>query len=281
MTFNINNNKSHKHANRLFWVLIFVSLLLISARLTPTIQAMKYLAYSILSPTLKLTSDSFTGTNNLIFNIINIIKVNQENIKLKKQLLDLSDQVKDYQSLIDDNIRLRQLLNLPQKNHSTTIFANVIIREPSQWYQWMIINKGSEDGVKKDSPVIAIVNGSQYCAFGRIIEIYKSTSKVALLTNSLSSIPVQIKNSQIDCLADGYNSQYLKLNYIPQSVNLNVGDEIITSQLNSSFDKGIDIGKIIKISKTNSGEYSDVSVMPYSQMERVYEVVVLVPNEEN
>ncbi|MDD5101668.1 MAG: rod shape-determining protein MreC, partial [Endomicrobiaceae bacterium] len=279
--FNINKNKSHKHADRLFWVLICISLLLISARLTPTIQAMKYLAYSVLSPTLKLTSDSFTGTNNLIINIINIIKVNQENIKLKKQLLDLSDQLKDYQSLINDNVRLRQLLNLPQKNHSTTIFANVIIREPSQWYQWMIINKGSEDGIKQDSPVIAIVNNSQYCAFGRIVEIYKSTSKVALLTNSLSSIPAQIKNSQIDCLADGYNSQYLKLNYIPQFVELNIGDEIITSQLNSSFDKGIDIGKIVKISKTNSGEYSDVSVMPYSQMERVYEVVVLVPNEEN
>ncbi|MFA7074891.1 MAG: rod shape-determining protein MreC [Endomicrobiaceae bacterium] len=280
MTFNT-NNKSDRHANRLFWVLVFISVLMISARLTPTVQAVKYLAYSILSPTIKFTSDSFTGTNNLIFNIINIIKVNQENIKLKQQILDLSDKLKDYQSLIDDNVRLRQLLDFPQKKDSTTIFANVIIREPSQWFQWMIINKGSKDGIKKDSPVIAIVNNSRYCALGRIVEVFKSTSKVALLTNSLSSIPVQIKNSQIDCLADGYNSQYLKLNYIPQSVDLKTGDEIITSQLNSSFDKGIDIGKIIKISKTNAGEYSDVSVMPYSQTERVYEVVVLVPNEVN
>lgn len=279
MTFKT-NNLLNKNTNKFFLILVCLSLILITARLTPTIQIVKQLAYSILVPNLKIASNSFKGTGNLVFNISNIIRVNQENLKLNGRILELSEQLRDYQALLNDNTRLNLLLNLSPKKELTPIFANVIIREPSQWYQWIIINKGLKDGIRPDLAVVSVLNDGQICAFGRIAEVYNSTSKVALITNSLSSIPVQIKDSTTDCLIDGYNSQYMKLNYIPQTVKVNINDEIVTSPISSVFDRGIKIGRIIKIVKNYSGGYSNVTVIPYYQNQRIYEVAVLLPKKE-
>jgi len=271
--------KTNKATNKVFFILLVVSIILISLRLTPTIQAIKQLAYSILVPDIKISSNLFSKAGNFLLNISNIIKVNQENIELKNEKLKLTQQLVDYQIVVEDNARLRNLFNIKQDKKIKPIFANVIVREPTQWYQFSIIDKGSQDDIEMNSPVVAVLSNGQICVFGRIVELYLTTSKVALITNPLFSVPVQIKKSNIDCVCDGYNDQFLRLSFIPQSVNLHLNDDLVTSQLSDIFDRGISVGKIVDISRTSFGEYQEVLVEPYCQSESIYEVVVLVKDK--
>ena len=275
MVINI-NAKSNKSANKVFIFLVAISILFISLRLTPTILAIKQLAYSVLVPNLQISSDIFTKAGGFVLNLSNIIKVNQENISLRNEIFELTQKLSDYQSVLDDNMRLRQLLKIQETKHAKPVFANIIIREPSQWYQWVIINKGSIDGIEKNAPVIAVLLNGDICAFGRIFEVYGTTAKVALLTNSLISVPVQIKNADIDCIAEGFNSHYLKLSYVPQTSNIKPGEQIVTSPLSDVFEKGIKVGKITDVVKTNYGQYQDIIVEPYSQTQSIYEIAVLL-----
>lgn len=270
---------TNKATNKVFFILLVVSIILISLRLTPTIQAIKQLAYSVLVPDIKVSSNLFSKAGNFLLYLSNIIKVNQENIELKNEKIELTQQLIDYKIVLEDNARLRNLFNIKQDRNSKPIFANIIVREPTQWYQFSIIDKGSNDGIEMDSPVVAVLSNGQMCVFGRVVELYPSTSKIALITNPLFSVPVQIKQSNIDCVCDGYNDQYLRLSFIPQSVNLHLNDNLVTSQLSDIFDRGINVGKIVDISRTSLGEYQEVLIEPYCQSESIYEVVVLVKNK--
>ena len=271
---------NYKKANRILFVLLFVSLILIFSHLTSTVKAIKYLAFSTISPTLQFTSNTFDATNNLAYNISNIINVNKENIELKKQIFELNYKLTDFDLLKEENLRLKNLLFLSSEKEPKKILAKIIIREPSQWYQCVIIDKGFNDGIKEDFPVICILKNNKICVFGRIVEVFNSSSKVAIVTNSLFSIPVQIKKARIDCLINGCNSQTLTLSYIPRNIQIKVNDEIVTSNLSNVFEKEIPIGKIVDISRTKSGEYEDVFVEPYCLTESINEVVILASKDK-
>lgn len=267
---------TNKNANRVFCILLVISIVLIVLRLTPTVQAIKQLAYSILVPDIKISSVLFSKTGNFLINLSNIIKVNQENIELKNTNFQLMQQLSNSEIISEENIRLKNLLNIKENKILKPVFANVIVREPTQWYKLVIIDKGSQDGIDLDNPVVAVLSNGQTCIFGRVIEVYPSTSKVALVTNPLFSLTVQIKDSNIDCVCDGCDNQYLKLSFIPQSAKLKLKDKIITSPLSGVFEKGINVGTIVDIVKNNYGDYQEVIVEPYTQTQSIYEIAVLV-----
>ncbi|MBO7611802.1 MAG: rod shape-determining protein MreC [Elusimicrobia bacterium] len=267
---------TNKNTNKVFCLLLVISILLIVLRLTPTVQAIKQLAYSVLVPDIKFSSTFFSKTGNFILNLSNIIKVNQENTELKNENFNLKQELSDLQIIMEENERLKNLLSIKETNISKPVFANVIVREPTQWYKSVIIDKGSKDGIEIDNPVVAVLSDGQTCVFGRISEVYSSTSKVALITNPLFSVPVQIKDLNMDCVCDGCDSQYLKLSFIPDSADIKINDKIVTSPLSTIFEKGINVGKVVDIAKTNYGQYQEVIVEPYTQKQSIYEVAVLV-----
>ena len=267
--------RTNSNTNKIFVLLILLSVFFIALRLTSTVQTVKQLAYYVLMPSLQISSETFTKTGGFIKKVFNIVKINRENNYLKNEIYELNKKLSDYQLVLDDNVRLKNLLKIQENKSFNPVFANVIIREPSQWYQWVIINKGSSDGISKNCPVIAVLSNGDTSVFGRVFEVYQKTSKVALITNSLVSVPVQIKKYNVDCIVEGFNEQYLKLSFVPDNLTLSVGDEIVTSQLSDVFDRGIKVGKVSDIIKNDYGQYQDIIVEPYSLIKSVYEIVVL------
>ncbi|MDD5021083.1 MAG: rod shape-determining protein MreC [Endomicrobiaceae bacterium] len=276
-----NNDKFNKDTNKVFFVLILLSLLFIFARISQPVSILRNLTYHFLMPSTQFTSDSFSSSNKFITNISNIFHIYQENIKLHQQIVLLTEQLRDYQSVTEENIKLKNLLSIPIPKKTELLFANIIIREPSQWYKWLIISKGQIDGIKKDMSVVTIMKDNKICVIGKTAEVYDTTTKIALITNSLFAVPVQIKNSDIDCLIEGTDSEYLKLMHVPQSSKLNINDEIVTGPLSSVFSQDIPVGQIAEITKTPYGDYAEILVLPYIQKQRIHEVAVIIPKEEN
>lgn len=274
------NDKFNKDTNKVFVILIVLSFILIFARLSQPVSTLRTLIYHFLMPGIKITSHSFSSSNRILSNVSGIFTINDENAKLKEQIILLSEQLRDYQSVYNENIQLKNLLNLPVPVKTKLLFANITARDPSQWYKWIIINKGQKDGITKDMPVVTVMANSEICILGKTIEVFDSSSKIALITNSLFAVPVQIKNSQTDCLLEGADSEYLKLTHVPNSVQLNINDEIVTSPLSSVFAKDIPVGKITEITKTPYDDYSEILVRPYMQNQRIYEVAVIMNKEE-
>ncbi len=274
------NDKFNKDTNKVFVILVILSFVFIFARLSQPVSSVRTLIYHFIIPGINITSHSFSSSNRILSNISGFFTINDENTKFKEELVLLTEQLRDYQSVYNENIQLKNLLNLPVPVKTKLLFANIIARDPSQWYKWIIINKGLKDGITKDMPAVTVMSNNEICILGKTIDVYESSSKIALITNSLFAVPVQIKNSQTDCLLEGADSQYLKLTHVPNSVQLNINDEIVTSPLSSVFTKDIPVGKITEITKTPYDDYSEILVQPYMQDQRIYEVAVIMRKEE-
>jgi rod shape-determining protein MreC len=276
-----NNDKFNKDTNKVFFILILLSLLFIFARISQPVAILRDLTYSFLIPNMQFTSHSLSSSNKFITNISNVFHIYQENIILHEQIVLLSEQLRDYQSISEENIKLKNLLSLPSHKKTKLLFANIIIREPSQWHKWLVINKGQVDGIKKDMPVVTIMQNNSICVLGKTAEVYDTTSKIALITNSLFAVPVQIKTSDTDCLIEGTDSKYLKLTHVSQSSQLKINDEIATGHFSSVFNADIPVGQIAEITKTLYGDYAEILVLPYIQKQRIHEVAVIIPKEGN
>ena len=273
-------NHNSKYANIVLILLLLIGFVFIAGNLTPPVRIIKNFVYYAVYPNINTANQIFQSAGNFADNIKSIVYVSQENISYKQKNHELTDSLRNYELMSERYEILSRLLDMPKIKNTSSVFARVSVREPNEWYQWFIMDKGADEGLYNELPVVMFQSDGTLCAVGRISEVYKNSAKVALVTNVLSAIPVQIKGKNIDCLAEGFNSNSIKITYIPLHADVEVGDEIITSQLSSVFKEGIPVGVIRNISSQPSVDFKSATADVLFDSDVLYEAAVLVPQEE-
>lgn len=186
-------------------------------------------------------------------------KLRSENIKLKE--LELENQV------------LRQQLQFAQDNPSLDLVAcQVVGRDPNNFLQFITINKGTSDGLKKDMPVI-----SEGYLVGKIVEIDKRTSKVFLITNPSSAVNALIQSSRATGIVRGELGFGLVIESVTQEVKVTKGDVVVTSGIGGVFPKGLVIGKVESVEEKQSNVFKKATLKPYLDFTSL-EVVFVIKN---
>lgn len=159
-------------------------------------------------------------------------------------------------SLENEIKELKELLNL-NSTHSSfdKVHARVLSRNNIYWLNTLTIDKGTNDGIKKDMAVIT-TNG----LIGKISKVTKTTSEVKLLTSDdityKTSVVIRVDNKDYYAILNGYDTEtnLLKVTAIDKNIPLKVGDTILTSGL-GNMPQGIYIGSIVS-SKIDSYDLS-------------------------
>jgi rod shape-determining protein MreC len=269
-----------KYGNLIFAVLLLIGLVLIIGRTSSYVSLIKKFVYYIAYPNIAAANNIFRSTGRFSDNIKSMVFLYQENLAYEQKNQELENKIRNYDVISKEYDNLSKLLNLEKIKNTKSVFARISAREPGEWYQWLIIDKGENEGLRKDLPVL-IFNKSKniLCAMGKIIEIYKSSAKVTLITNSSYELCVEIKNKGINCLAEGFNSNLIKITYIPSSSDVKPGDEIVVSELSSVFQKGIPVGVIKEVMEETYVDFKTATAEVYFQSDVVYNAVILIPLE--
>jgi len=160
----------------------------------------------------------------------NLIELKQENQELKK-LLDFSEEI--------------QLPNVP---------AKVIGKDPSESFSGITINKGSQDGVKLDDPVIAFNQGF-YGLVGKVHSVGLNSSIILPLFNSNTYVAARMQESRYEGLVHGIleNDYLIQMEYVNKlgKGDIQYGDLVITSGMQSLYPKGIYIGRVRSVEDLN------------------------------
>ena len=149
----------------------------------------------------------------------------------------------DQESLIqlnllkNDNIRLREILNLQASSSNDAISAAVISRKTGSWWRQLILNKGSKDGVEIGSTVMGPGG-----LLGRINNTSFFTSSVTLLTSPESKVGVWVDRSQLNGLLVGVGDDYPNLIIYSEDADIKVGDFVSSSPASTLFSPNIPIG---------------------------------------
>ncbi len=177
---------------------------------------------------------------------------------LKKEITSLIILKAEYQEVIDENRRLKELLGFINENDFELVLAAVIAKDSfEQESRDLIINKGSLDGL---SIGLAIVN-EQGILIGKIIEVNDSISKICLSINPGCEFAASIQNEdRTQGLTSGNLGLTVKMNYIPQLEKISFGDLIITSGLGGRIPRGLVIGKVSEVRSENNEVWQEAII---------------------
>lgn len=168
----------------------------------------------------------------------------EENQILRKELARLQAWQSLALKLQNENKEFRSLLNAQDLPEPPFISARVIGDLGSPFVHTVLINVGQKQGVKKDMPVVG-ADG----LIGRIVSSGNNVSRVLLLSDLNSRVPVRLEGSGYQSVLAGDNETNPQLFYLPVGANISVGDRIVTSGHGGVFPPGIPIGTISSVNK--------------------------------
>jgi len=176
----------------------------------------------------------FAGT------IKNHINIFDENIILKEENTRLKEQIYDPGFLILENNQLRQLLDEQITSSKNLISARVILDKQSPYLNSFVINSGSNRKIKNSMEVLDGVN-----FIGRIVDVNFFSSRVLLVTDLNSKIPVLVEPSGYHAILSGHGTSEPTLEYLPKNHEIQPGNKVYTSGKEGIFAPGIPIGEVI------------------------------------
>jgi rod shape-determining protein MreC len=148
--------------------------------------------------------------------------------------------------------------------------VRVVARDPLPFAQVLVVDGGSDQGVREDLPVL-----SWRGLVGRVIEVQPTAARVLLVTDANSSISGRLQNpdSRATGVVRGRNDQWLLMQYLPQQEEVRTGDLVITSGLGGVFPAGLPIGKVAQVRRRDQDLFQEALVEPAAslgQLERLY-----------
>ncbi len=176
-----------------------------------------------------------------------------------------------------ENDRLREALaRAPEaraiatlaENEPRSIAATTVGFDPENVSRTIVIDRGSDAGVKRDDGVI-----NDEGVVGRVIDATPATSTVLLVTDGASKVPAVVQRGRWWGIATGTNAR-VRLQFVSQDAKLKIGDVVITGA-GRSFRAGLKIGTIAKIVHPEGGLYQTALVEPTVAFGRISRVLVL------
>lgn len=241
---------------------------------------------NIISVPLTPVQSFFTSIGRTVENSLSYFKdvdaVKKENEKLKAEVSDLQTRNRELEALEIKNEELRKALNLKQQFGDYTIMgANITAIDPDNWFNVFRVDVGTREGVRNDSPVLTSGKG----LVGRVTSTDLTSSKVLTIIDEESAVSGWIsKAGGGHAIVRGDMSLkekgLCKMDYIPLEVDVEVGDAIETSGLGGIYPKGILIGQVVEVRKTNSEMDRYAIIQPAADFKRLEEVYILKSKEK-
>ena len=211
--------------------------------------------------------NKISGNNSFFEDIGNL---RNENERLREENSKLEENLRELEIIKAENATLRSYNNMSEKySEYTTVPGYIINKDISNLSDTMVINVGSNSGIKENMPVITTEG-----LVGYIISTTEKTSKVKPIIDPSNSVSAAISTTRDSVIARGIlgSNNTLKLMYIPTDADIVLEDQIETSGIGGIYPKGILIGKISEIiqSKNVTDRYAIVeTAVDFSKLETV------------
>jgi rod shape-determining protein MreC len=257
------------------FILLFLVVLLVAALLFPELQKRPF--HFLGRPVVFLVSgiqEGLTwiggGFGHVWNGYIDLVSVQRENETLRQDLARLQNENIRLEEAALANDRLKQLLDLKKEMPYHLLAAEVIGRDPSNWYRTVMINKGTRDGVGIEMGVITPAG-----VVGRVIKADPASSQVLLLTDRNSAVAALIQRTRDEGLVEGTEKGFARIKYLSLLADLNEGDLVLTSGLTGVFPKGLQIGTLGRATKKELDLFQQAEVTPAVDFTKLEEVLVV------
>jgi len=240
--------------------IVIVILLLIAffyfLNLNGFLSPFKNFFYSISSPIQKNLWNKGINVSDFFSGIMEAENLKKETDDLKAKNQELIVQISSLQELKKENESLRQSLSLGMEKEFQLKFSYIVSKDIFE--ESLLIGSGLKDGIKKGMPVIT----KEKILAGRIGEVYDNYSEVILITGKKSTFDAQISEKDIFGVVKGQGNSGLRMELIPKEKEVLAQDIVISATLGNIFPKGLLVGKIKEVKKSDLEPYQSAEISP-------------------
>jgi rod shape-determining protein MreC len=229
----------------------------------------------LVAPFQKAAANSIQFAKDLWRRYFALVSVSEENLRLKRLLAESAAENHRLAEVDLSNQRLRELLNFRESLPREVVAAQVVGRDPSPWFQTVIIDKGKTDGVMKSAPVV-VAEG----IVGQVIDVSDRYAKVLLIIDQDSAVDSLVAQSRARGVIKGDGGGGCTFEYVLRKDDVGVDDIVVSSGLDGVFPKGLRVGQVSEVIRRNAGLFQEVMITSFVDFEKLEEVLVVLAETE-
>lgn len=200
----------------------------------------------------------------------------KENLDLRAEELMLKAQVQRLLAIESENNQLKALMRTSAEVKGKVLIASLLAIDADPFVHQVTLDKGSHDGVYVGQPVLD-ANG----VMGQIVEVGPITSRLLLISDAKSGVPVNVARNGVRAIAIGdHYTGKLKLTNVPKTVDIQAGDTLVTSGLGEHYPEGYPIGRVTSVVKEPGLAFATILVEPSAHLDRSREVLLIWPGKK-
>lgn len=255
----------------LFGALSLVHVLLISAQVTTKsgLPLMAQVAFGLFADVQRVASAGTRGVAGAWSRYVDLRHVWTENERLKGEVGSLRVQLQQQQALASRAASLQATLQLRDATAMPTAAATIIGGSSSPEFRTVTIDRGRQDQVASDMPVIAPAG-----VVGRVIRTASRAAKVQLLIDRNAAAGVLIERSRAQGVAVGLGGDLLRMDFVAGSADVTTGDRVLTSGIDGIYPKGLVVGHVDSVAR-EGGTLGAIHIRPAVDFSRLEEVLVV------
>ena len=233
-------------------------------------------AQAAATPVQSLFSGAAGGVGGLFQYLGNMRGAAGENETLKLRLAETEARLRETEAARSENERLRGLLGLKDEKKFETVAARVVARDPSQWFDSVIINRGSSSGIEANMPVVT-PDG----VVGRVAAVSPVSAQVMLLTDERAAAGAavgQLEGSHSLGSVRGFGTNgLLDMRYVSGLDQLPpAGTPVLTTGQDGIYPAGLKLGEVVETKAGTATTSHEIRVRPSARLNSLSEVAVLL-----
>ncbi len=229
-------------------------LLLAMGALKPLSAPLKHLATTVAAPVYATGANLSRAVKRLFDNS------EKDKTALTQEIDALRMENAKLRELAVENGALKTAIGYRDKSGIKPLTARVVSETNQDVFHGLVIDRGTDDGVKADQPVIV----GDGIVIGKIFEAKAGTSSVLLLSDSRSRLAVTVQSADGTAgVLEGDRGLSMSINLIPQTVTLTPGDTVVTSGIEPGIRRGLAVGIIDKVVQHTQDPFQSATVLPF------------------
>jgi len=201
-----------------------------------------------------------------------VTELREQNALLESQVTQLQTQLIEMEEQLAEAEVCFALLDFGRTNPEYDyIAATVIGREISPFLQYILIDKGTDDGIQFGMPAV-----TQQGLVGRVDAVIANAARIKLITDSTSVVNVHLQSAETEAQLVGSLTGDVSLDMIPLDIKVDPGDVVLTSGLGGNYPPNIFIGQVLSVQQRDNALFQTASVQPIVDFSSINAVLVVV-----
>jgi rod shape-determining protein MreC len=195
--------------------------------------------------------------------------VRDENKQLRGMVNEYHEKLSEYREAYSTHLRLTEKMRFKEKEPFPSITARVVGKDPSYWFQTIIVDRGEGDGV-----VEGMVARTERGVAGQVIQVSSNYSKILLANAPSSAIDAMVQKNRVRGILKGAGQKGFNLYYVLKKADVAVGDHIVTAGIGGVFPSGVPLGVVSAVRKKRRGMFLEIEVEPAVDFQRLETIFI-------